>query len=80
MLTIDIQGADDLVQAAADIRTITEDAAPTTFTVLANDTLDPDAGALNTITTGTVTASGPAAPPSIPPTSPSSWSAAPRSR
>ena len=59
VLTIDIQGADDLVQAAADIRTITEDAAPTTFTVLANDTLDPDAGALNTITTGTVTASGP---------------------
>jgi VCBS repeat-containing protein len=58
-LTISINGADDLVQAVADVRTITEDAAPTTVTVLANDTLDPDAGALNTITTGTITATGP---------------------
>ncbi len=60
LLTITINGADDLPQAVADFRTITEDAAPTTFNVLANDVIDPDAGAFNTITTGTVTASGPA--------------------
>lgn len=58
-LTITITGADDLPQAVADVRTVTEDAGPTTFTVLANDASDPDSGALNTITTGIVTATGP---------------------
>ena len=58
-LTITITGANDLPQAVADTRTVTEDAGPTTFAVLGNDASDPDAGALNTITTGIVTASGP---------------------
>ena len=58
-LTFTIHGANDLPQAVADTGSITEDAAPTVFAVLVNnDTLDPDAGALNTIAiTGTVTAS-----------------------
>ncbi|MDP1584286.1 MAG: cadherin domain-containing protein [Bradyrhizobium sp.] len=58
-LTITITGADDLPQAVADVRTVTEDAAPSTFSVLANDASDPDTGALNTISTGIVTATGP---------------------
>lgn len=58
-ITITINGTDDLPQAVVDPRTITEDAAPTTFIVLGNGALDPDAGALNTITTGIVTATGP---------------------
>ncbi|MFH1342272.1 MAG: tandem-95 repeat protein [Pseudomonadota bacterium] len=59
ILTVTVNGANDLPQAVADAGSITEDAAPTLFAVVVNnDVLDPDAGALNTIAiTGTVTAS-----------------------
>jgi VCBS repeat-containing protein len=60
-ITITISGADDLAKAFADTGSMSEDAAATKFSVEANDTLDPDSTALNTIAiTGTVLASGPA--------------------
>ena len=61
-LTITIHGADDLPQAAADTGTMTEDDAPTSFNVIANDTQDPDHTASNAITIGpaAVTVTGPA--------------------
>ena len=60
-LTITIHGADDLPQAVADTGTMTEDDAPTTFNVIANDTQDPDHTAANTITVGpgSITVTGP---------------------
>ncbi|WP_076864583.1 cadherin domain-containing protein [Bradyrhizobium mercantei] len=60
-LTITIHGADDLPQAVADTGTMTEDAAPTSFNVIANDTKDPDSTAANTISlSGGITVTGPA--------------------
>ena len=61
-LTITIHGADDLPQAVADTGTMTEDSAPTSFNVIANDTQDPDHTAANTITVGpgSITVTGPA--------------------
>jgi VCBS repeat-containing protein len=61
-ITFTIHGADDLPQAIADTGTMTEDDAPTLFNVLANDTLDPDHTALNTIAVGpgSITVTGPA--------------------
>jgi large repetitive protein len=61
-LTVTIHGADDLPQAVADTGTMTANDAPTLFNVLANDTLDPDSTALNTIAVGpgSVTVAGPA--------------------
>jgi large repetitive protein len=61
-LTITIHGADDLPQAVADTGTMTEDTAPTSFNVIANDTQDPDHTATNAITVGPggVTVTGPA--------------------
>ena len=58
-ITVRIHGANDLPHAFDDIPGMGEDAAPTTFTVLANDRLDPDTGAANTIATGVINASGP---------------------
>ncbi|SDO37433.1 cadherin domain-containing protein [Afipia sp. GAS231] len=60
-LTVTIHGADDLPQAVADTGTMTEDDAPTSFNVIANDTQDPDHTASNTITLGPggVTVTGP---------------------
>ena len=59
--TITIHGANDLPQAIADTGSMTEESAATSFPVRANDTLDPDSTAANTISiTGTVTATGPA--------------------
>jgi VCBS repeat-containing protein len=61
-LTITIHGADDLPQANADTGTMTEDDAPASFNVIANDTRDPDSTASNLITLGPggVTVTGPA--------------------
>jgi VCBS repeat-containing protein len=61
-LTITIHGADDLPQAVADTGTMTEDDAPTSFNVIANDTQDPDHTATNAITVGpaAITVTGPA--------------------
>jgi len=61
-LDITINGADDFAQAFADTGSMGEDAVgAVSFNVRANDTLDPDTTAHNTIAiTGTVTASGPA--------------------
>ena len=61
-ITFTIHGADDLPQAVADTGTMTEDSAPTSFNVIANDTQDPDHTAANTITVGPggVTVTGPA--------------------
>jgi large repetitive protein len=61
-ITITIHGADDLPQAVADTGTMTEDSAPTSFNVIANDTQDPDHTAANTITVGpgSITVTGPA--------------------
>ena len=61
-LTITIHGADDLPQAVADTGTMTEEDAPTSFNVIANDTQDPDSTATNTITLGPagITVTGPA--------------------
>jgi VCBS repeat-containing protein len=61
-LTVTIHGADDLPQANADTGTMIEDDAPALFNVKANDTLDPDSTAANTIAIGpgTVTVTGPA--------------------
>ena len=60
-LTITIHGADDLPQAVADTGTMTEDDAPTSFNVIANDTQDPDSTASNAITVGpgSITVTGP---------------------
>jgi VCBS repeat-containing protein len=49
-ITITISGADDTALASADVGSMSEDAAATTFVVRANDTLDPDAPATNAIT------------------------------
>jgi VCBS repeat-containing protein len=61
-ITFTIHGADDLPQAVADTGTMTEESAPTSFNVIANDTQDPDHTAANTITVGPggVTVTGPA--------------------
>jgi VCBS repeat-containing protein len=61
-LTITIHGADDLPQAVADTGTMTEDDAPTSFNVIANDSQDPDHTATNAITVGpaAITVTGPA--------------------
>ena len=61
-ITFTIHGADDLPQAVADTGTMTEDDAPTSFNVIANDTQDPDHTAANTITLGpgSITVTGPA--------------------
>ncbi|MCY1668978.1 VCBS domain-containing protein [Rhizobium sp. SL86] len=53
-LAFTITGTDDKPLALADSGTMTEDAAATSFDVLATDTLDKDAGALNTVTIGNV--------------------------
>ncbi len=61
-LTITIHGADDLPLAVADTGTMTQNDAPTSFNVIANDTQDPDHTALNTIAVGpgSITVTGPA--------------------
>ncbi|HEY2248171.1 MAG TPA: cadherin domain-containing protein [Bradyrhizobium sp.] len=61
-ITFTIHGADDLPQAVADTGTMTEDDAPISFNVIANDTQDPDHTAANTIAVGPggVTVTGPA--------------------
>ena len=61
-ITFTIHGADDLPVAVADTGTMTEDDAPTSFNVIANDFQDPDHTASNTITVGpgSITVTGPA--------------------
>ncbi len=61
-ITFTIHGADDLPLAVADTGTMTQNSAPTSFNVIANDSQDPDSTALNTITLGpgSITVSGPA--------------------
>ncbi|WP_346891100.1 Ig-like domain-containing protein [uncultured Roseibium sp.] len=54
-LTFTIAGTNDAPVAYMDTGTMTEDDGPKTFDVLSNDTLDPDAGALNTVTVGNIT-------------------------
>jgi VCBS repeat-containing protein len=57
VITVSIHGANDLPGAVADAQTITEDAGAPIFSVLNNDFLDPDAGALNTVAPGSITVS-----------------------
>ncbi|MDN5000401.1 cadherin domain-containing protein [Bradyrhizobium sp. GCM10027634] len=61
-ITFTIHGADDLPVAVADTGTMTEDDAPTSFNVIANDSQDPDSTASNVITLGPagITVTGPA--------------------
>jgi len=61
-MTFTIHGADDLPTANADTGTMTEDDAPTSFNVIANDGQDPDSTASNVITFGPggITVTGPA--------------------
>ncbi|MBR0850054.1 cadherin domain-containing protein, partial [Bradyrhizobium diazoefficiens] len=60
-ITFTIHGADDLPVAVADTGTMTEDDAPTSFNVIANDSQDPDSTATNAITlAGGITVTGPA--------------------
>ncbi|GGI20989.1 beta strand repeat-containing protein [Bradyrhizobium guangdongense] len=60
-ITFTIHGADDLPLAVADTGTMTEDDAPTSFNVIANDSQDPDSTASNVITlAGGITVTGPA--------------------
>ncbi|MBR0757582.1 cadherin domain-containing protein [Bradyrhizobium jicamae] len=60
-ITFTIHGADDLPVAVADTGTMTEDDAPTSFNVIANDSQDPDSTASNAITLGPggITVTGP---------------------
>ena len=53
--TVTIHGANDLPLAVADTGSMGEDDAATTFAVRANDTLDPDSTAANTVVPGSVT-------------------------
>ena len=57
-ITITISGADDFAKAFADTGSMSEDAPATKFAVEANDTLDPDSTAHNTIALGSKTAVG----------------------
>ncbi|MBR0783848.1 cadherin domain-containing protein [Bradyrhizobium iriomotense] len=61
-ITFTIHGADDLPVAVADTGSMTEDDAPTSFNVIANDSQDPDSTASNVITLGPagITVTGPA--------------------
>lgn len=61
-ITFTIHGANDLPVAVADTGSMTEDDAPTSFNVIANDSQDPDSTASNAITLGPggVTVTGPA--------------------
>src|SRR5262249_21279723 len=61
LLNIRINGADDLAQANADTGSMTEDSSATIFSVEANDNLDPDHDAANTISLGAVTVGSAAA-------------------
>jgi VCBS repeat-containing protein len=58
VITVSISGANDLPGAVADTGTMSENDAPTTFTVRGNDSLDPDTGAANTVAPGSVTVTG----------------------
>jgi VCBS repeat-containing protein len=61
VITVSINGANDLPLAVTDTGVtfaMGEDAAPTSFLVRANDSLDPDTGAANTVAPGAVTVSG----------------------
>jgi VCBS repeat-containing protein len=49
---VHISGADDLPLAVTDLGTMNEESAATNFLVRANDSLDPDTGATNTLTLG----------------------------
>ena len=57
-LTINITGQNDQPKAVYDQGTMTEDSGSKVFDVLANDTLDPDNGAPNSVTLGGVTVYG----------------------
>ncbi len=60
-ITVSIHGANDLPGAVNDTGvtfTMGEDAGPTSFLVRANDSLDPDTGAANTVAPGVVTVTG----------------------
>ncbi|SEI23750.1 VCBS domain-containing protein [Tardiphaga sp. OK245] len=57
-LTMNITGKNDTPKAVYDQGTMTEDAGSKVFAVLANDTLDPDSGAPNSVTLGTTTVYG----------------------
>ena len=59
-LVVTVTGANDGVNANDDTGSMSENDAPTLFDVRANDTLDVDHTAPNSVSIGTVTASGPA--------------------
>ena len=59
-LVVTVNGANDVPIANDDTGAMSENDAPTLFNVRLNDTLDVDHTALNNITIGTVTATGPA--------------------
>jgi VCBS repeat-containing protein len=61
VITVSINGANDLPLAVNDTGvtfSMGEDAGPTSFLVRANDSLDPDTGAANTVAPGAVTVTG----------------------
>ncbi|MDQ2082928.1 VCBS domain-containing protein [Xanthobacteraceae bacterium Astr-EGSB] len=57
-LTFDVTGANDVPTAFMDTATMGEDDAPKTFNVVGNDRTDPDAGAPNNVTIGSIVVSG----------------------
>ena len=57
-LTFDVTGANDVPTAVMDTATMTEDEGSKTFNVLGNDHTDPDAGAPNNVTFGSIVISG----------------------